>query len=94
MDVKKLDAPVETFRIDLRAAGDNRGTIALVWETTEASVPSALLHRNSARFVVPFVSLFSSVGSAVGGDLRPPGPVSGIGRVFYFPPNCCRGDPT
>ena len=39
MSVKKLTAPVETFRIDLRAAGDNRGTLALVWENTEASVP-------------------------------------------------------
>jgi hypothetical protein len=39
MNVKKLDAPVETLRFDLRASGDNRGTIALAWETTEASVP-------------------------------------------------------
>jgi Protein of unknown function (DUF2911) len=39
MNVKKLAAPVETLRIDLRAAGDNRGTLAVVWETTEASVP-------------------------------------------------------
>jgi hypothetical protein len=39
MNVKKLDSPVETLRIDLRAAEDNRGTLALVWETTEASVP-------------------------------------------------------
>lgn len=39
MSVKKLTQPVETLRIDLRAAGDNRGVIALVWENTEASVP-------------------------------------------------------
>jgi Protein of unknown function (DUF2911) len=42
MNVKKLADPVETFRIDLRSAGENRGTIALVWETTEASVPFAV----------------------------------------------------
>jgi hypothetical protein len=39
MDVKKLESPVETLRIDWRAAEGNRGTLALVWETTEASVP-------------------------------------------------------
>ena len=38
MNVKTLAAPVETFRVDLRADGGNRGTLALVWETTEASV--------------------------------------------------------
>jgi hypothetical protein len=43
MNVKKLAEPVETFRIDLRAAGDNRGTIALVWENTEASVPFTVM---------------------------------------------------
>jgi len=39
MDVKKLSAPVETFRIELRSDGGNRGTLALLWETTEASIP-------------------------------------------------------
>ena len=39
MNVKKLAAPVETLRFDLRAEGDTRGVIALVWENTEASVP-------------------------------------------------------
>ena len=39
MDVKRLAAPVETFRIELRSDGGNKGTLALLWETTEASIP-------------------------------------------------------
>ena len=39
MKVGKLGKSVETFTIDLRADGGNRGTISLRWETTEASVP-------------------------------------------------------
>ena len=43
MNVKKLDSPVETFRIDVRPESGNRGVLALVWETTEASVPITVL---------------------------------------------------
>jgi Protein of unknown function (DUF2911) len=39
MNLKTLDAPVETFKIDLRSDGGNKGTLALVWEKTEASIP-------------------------------------------------------
>jgi hypothetical protein len=39
MNLKKLGAPVETFKIELRSGGDNQGTMALLWETTEASIP-------------------------------------------------------
>ena len=39
MNLKTLAAPVETFKIDLRSDGGNKGTLALVWETTEASIP-------------------------------------------------------
>jgi DUF2911 family protein len=39
MNLKMLADPVETFKIDLRPDGGNRGTLALVWETTEASIP-------------------------------------------------------
>ncbi len=39
MNVKALDDPVETFRIELRSAGGNQGTLALLWEKTEASIP-------------------------------------------------------
>lgn len=39
MDVKKLPAPVETFTIELRPDTGNKGTLALLWETTEASIP-------------------------------------------------------
>jgi hypothetical protein len=39
MNVKTLDSPVETFKIDLRSDGGNKGTLALLWETTEASIP-------------------------------------------------------
>ena len=39
MHLKTLSAPVETFRIELRPDGGNKGTLALDWETTEASIP-------------------------------------------------------
>jgi hypothetical protein len=39
MNLKTLASPVETFKIDLRSNGGNHGTLALVWETTEASIP-------------------------------------------------------
>jgi Protein of unknown function (DUF2911) len=47
MSVKMLADPVETFKIELRTGGSNsvggsagnKGTIALLWETTEASIP-------------------------------------------------------
>ena len=39
MDLKTLAAAVETFKIELRSNGGNQGTLALLWETTEASIP-------------------------------------------------------
>src|SRR5690349_24267049 len=39
MNLKKLAAPVETFAIELRPETGNKGTLALLWETTEASIP-------------------------------------------------------
>ena len=39
MNVKTLASPVETFKIELRSDGGNQGTLALDWETTEASIP-------------------------------------------------------
>ncbi len=39
MNLKKLDEPVETFRIELRPGSGNQGTLALLWENTEASIP-------------------------------------------------------
>ena len=39
MKVKMLDAPVEAFRVELRANGGNKGTLALMWENTEAYIP-------------------------------------------------------
>lgn len=39
MNLKKLAAPVETFKIELRSDRDHQGTMALLWETTEASIP-------------------------------------------------------
>jgi Protein of unknown function (DUF2911) len=44
MTVKTLAAPVETFRIELTSNGGNKGTLALIWETTEASIPFTVLH--------------------------------------------------
>jgi hypothetical protein len=43
MNVKTLSSPVETFRVDVRSDGGNKGTLALVWETTEASIPFSVL---------------------------------------------------
>ena len=43
MTVKTLSTPVETFRIELRSDGGNKGTLALLWETTEASIPFTVL---------------------------------------------------
>lgn len=43
MNVRALPDPVETFRIDLRAEGGNKGTLALVWERTEASIPFTVI---------------------------------------------------
>ena len=43
MDVKTLAKPVETFKIELRAEGGNRGVLALIWERTEASIPFTVL---------------------------------------------------
>jgi hypothetical protein len=39
MNLKTLAEPVETFKIELRSDGGKKGTLALVWETTEASIP-------------------------------------------------------
>jgi len=39
MKLKTLTSPVETFQIELRSDGGNQGTLALLWETTEASIP-------------------------------------------------------
>jgi hypothetical protein len=39
MNLKTLKDPVETFRIELRPNGGNQGTLALLWENTEASIP-------------------------------------------------------
>ncbi len=43
MSVKALPQPVETFRVDLRSEGGNKGVLALVWETTEAYIPFTVL---------------------------------------------------
>jgi hypothetical protein len=43
MTVTILSAPVETFRIALTANGGTKGTLSLIWETTEASIPFTVL---------------------------------------------------
>jgi hypothetical protein len=43
MIVKALAMPVETFRIELSSSGGNKGALALIWETTEASIPFTVL---------------------------------------------------
>jgi len=44
MAVKTRPSLVETFKVELAAAGGDRGMLALVWENTEASVPITVLH--------------------------------------------------
>jgi len=39
ISVKSLPAAVERFRIEVTSAGGNKGTLALIWETTEAFAP-------------------------------------------------------
>jgi hypothetical protein len=36
MKLKGLSTPVETFRVDLRPEGGNKGVLAVVWEKTKA----------------------------------------------------------
>ena len=43
MNLKTLSMPVETFHIEVRSDGGNKGTLALDWETTEASIPFVVL---------------------------------------------------
>jgi hypothetical protein len=43
MSIKTLAEPVETLKIDLRSDGGKQGTLAISWETTEASIPFAVL---------------------------------------------------
>ena len=38
MDLAHLEAPVETFKIALTEIGPGKGKLAIIWETTEASV--------------------------------------------------------
>ena len=42
MIVKTLPMPVETLKIQVSSAGPKKGTLAISWENTEASVPLTL----------------------------------------------------
>jgi hypothetical protein len=58
MNLKALPSPVETFKIELASAGDNtsgngapatgtstnKGTLSVLWESTDAWVPITVLH--------------------------------------------------
>ena len=39
MNLKLLDKPVESLTFEIRSDGGNKGTVALLWENTEASFP-------------------------------------------------------
>ncbi len=43
MSVKRLAAAVETLRIEVSSNGGNKGTLAIRWENTEASIPITVL---------------------------------------------------
>ena len=44
MNLKTLSTPVETFKIEVASAGGSKGTLSLLWETTDAWVPITVLH--------------------------------------------------
>jgi Protein of unknown function (DUF2911) len=46
MNLKTLPAPVEIFKIEVQSAGGaaNKGTLSVMWETTDAWVPITVLH--------------------------------------------------
>lgn len=43
MNVRTLASSVETFKIELSSSGGNKGTLAVAWENTEASVPITVM---------------------------------------------------
>lgn len=43
MELKTLPEAVETFRVELRDEGGQKGRLALLWENTEASIPFTVL---------------------------------------------------
>ena len=43
MSIKTLAEPVESLKIELRSDSGNHGTLAVMWETTEASIPFTVL---------------------------------------------------
>jgi hypothetical protein len=43
MNLKTLPSPVETFKITVEPTGGNKGTLSLLWESTDAWVPIAVL---------------------------------------------------
>ena len=43
MNLKTLDQPVESLTFEVRSDGGNKGTVALIWEKTEASFPFAVV---------------------------------------------------
>jgi hypothetical protein len=43
MNLKSLPSPVERLKIELTPAGANKAMLALLWETTEASIPITVL---------------------------------------------------
>jgi len=44
MNLKTLPSPMETFKIELQSTGGSKGTLALLWENTDAWVPITVLH--------------------------------------------------
>ena len=43
MNLKTLDQPVESLTFEVRSDGGDKGTVALLWEKTEASFPFAVV---------------------------------------------------
>jgi Protein of unknown function (DUF2911) len=43
MNLKTLEQPVESLTFEIRSDGGNKGTVALLWEKTEASFPFAVV---------------------------------------------------
>lgn len=49
MQMSKPDAPIETYKMTLSAAGSRKGKLELAWENTIASVPIALAENTAAN---------------------------------------------
>jgi DNA mismatch repair protein MutH len=44
MNLKTLPSPVETLKIEVASTSGTKGTLSVLWESTDAWVPITVLH--------------------------------------------------